>query len=162
MHGAWHAWARIKWLVDIAALLSHESEAEIERLYRRSVELGAGRSSAQALLLCSMLLALPLPTSLQQELERDRVTRWLVAIALDAMAGRGETELDDTVFGTVLMNLSHFLIGRGWRYKLFELGRKFRTPEDQIELPLPPSLHFLYPIIAIPRWVLRRARLSRT
>jgi hypothetical protein len=162
VHGAWHAWSRIKWLVDIAALLSQESEVEIQRLYRRSVELGGGRSSAQALLLGSRLLGLRLPAPLKRELERDRGTRWLVAIAMDAMAGRGERELDDTVFGTVLMNFSHFLIARGWRYKLFELGRKFRTPEDQIELPLPAPLHFLYPIIAVPRWVLRRARLSRS
>jgi hypothetical protein len=77
------------------------------------------------------------------------------------MSGRGATELDETVFGTVAMNLSHFLLGRGWRYKSSELARKFISAEDQFSMPLPSHLRFLYPILAIPRWVRRRSKLSR-
>src|SRR5206468_9642745 len=51
VHGATHAWSRIKWLADVAALLSGLPEKEIEPLYRRSLALGAGRSGGQALLL---------------------------------------------------------------------------------------------------------------
>ncbi len=162
VHGATHAWARLKWLADVAALLRKVGPEETERLYRRSIELGAGRSSAQALMLCARLLQLPLPSKLQPELRRDRPTQWLEELAISAMSGRGATELDDTVFGTVVINLSHFLLGRGWRYKYSELARKTRNPEDQLAMPLPPYLHFIYPILAVPRWVWRRYQLSRS
>src|SRR6185503_8385880 len=60
VHGATHAWSRLKWLADIAAFAAREPEA-VETLYRRSVALGAGRSGGQALLLAHDLLALPVP-----------------------------------------------------------------------------------------------------
>jgi hypothetical protein len=160
VHGATHAWARLKWLADVAAFLRNEGQAGTERLYRRSVELGVGRSSAQALLLCEKLLSLPLPDALARELKQDRKLAWLVKLAISAMAGRGPTELDFTVFGTVVINLSHFLLGKGWSYKRSELMRKLKNPEDQASLHLPPSLHFVYPLVAVPRWVWRRYRLS--
>ena len=160
VHGATHAWARLKWLADVAAFLRSEGPVETERLYRRSVELGVGRSSAQALLLSEQLLSLPLAEALSRELKRDRKLNWLVSLAISAMAGRGATELDKTVFGTVVINLSHFLLGKGWSYKRSELIRKLKNPEDQASLHLPPSLHFVYPLVAVPRWVWRRYRLS--
>ena len=161
VHGATHAWARLKWLADVAALLKSEGPAETERLYRRSLELGVGRSSAQALLLCNELLSLPLPEALARELRQDSKLKWLESLAISAMAGRGATELDSTVFGTVVINLSHFLLGKGWSYKRSELIRKLKNPEDQASLDLPAPLHFVYPLVALPRWVWRRYKLSR-
>ena len=161
VHGAAHAWARLKWLADVAALLRKLGAAEAERLYRRSIQLGAGRSSAQALLLCSELMSLPLAPELERELKRDPATRRLTQLALSAMSSRGATELDDTVFGTVVINLSHFLLGKGWRYKFGELTRKTVNPEDRLSLRLPPYLRFMYPVLAVPRWIWRRYRLSR-
>jgi len=161
VHGAGHAWARLKWLADVGALLSRLDPAELERLYRSSVKLGAGRSPAQALLLCSSLLSLKLPEELEKELRRDPSNRLLERLAISAMSAHGATELDDTVLGTVVINISHFLIGRGWRYKYGELARKTVNPEDRFTLPLPRCLHFLYPVLAVPRWVGRRYRLSR-
>ncbi len=128
VHGATHAWARLKWLADVAAFLRTEGPAETERLYRRSLELGVGRSSAQALLLCEELLSLPLPEALARELRRDRKLKWLESLAISAMAGRGVTELDSTVFGTVVINVSHFMLGKGWSYKRSELIRKLKIP----------------------------------
>jgi hypothetical protein len=161
VHGAGHAWARLKWIADVGALVSRVSPAELDRLYRASVKLGAGRSPAQALLLCSRLLSLKLPEELETELRSDPANRLLERLAISAMSGHGATELDDTVWGTVVINISHFLIGRGWRYKYGELARKSINPEDRFTLPLPRYLHFLYPFLAVPRWVGRRYRLSR-
>jgi hypothetical protein len=162
VHGATHAWARLKWLADVAALLQRVGAEETERLYRSSIALGAGRSSAQALLLCSELLSLPLPADLLHEIREDAGTRWLADLAVRAMSSRGATELDDTVFGTVVINLSHFLLQPGWRHKYNELVRKTRNPEDQLTMPLPSYLSFIYPVLAVPRWIWRRYRLSRS
>jgi hypothetical protein len=161
VHGATHGWSRLKWLADVAALLGGKPPAETERLHRVAESLGAGRSSAQALLLSSELLSLPLPPQLRQELESDRATRWLAQLACGAMAGHGATELDDTMFGTVGINFAHFLMGRGLRYKLSELARKLSNAEDRVILPLPPYLRFLYPVLAAPLWIWRRRRVSR-
>jgi hypothetical protein len=159
VHGATHAWSRLKWLADVAALLAREDGAEIERLYRKSVELGAGRSSAQALLLCSQLLATQLPRSLVQELEADRATRWLVRVAMRSMAGaHGVTELDETVLGTVPIHFSHFLMKPGGKYILSELKRKAGGRPTAASRSLPPFLRFLHPLVAVPLWLRTRAR----
>jgi hypothetical protein len=154
VHGATHAWSRLKWIADVAALLSHHPPSQIEQLYRTSLRLGVGRCSAQALLLSAELFELPLPHELASELRRDRVTRWLVRVALDTMAG--ETELDDTVLGTVPIHLSHFALVRGWRYKAGEAYRKSLSPQDRATLNLPRPLHFLYPLLLLPLWLRRR------
>lgn len=156
VHGATHAWSRLKWLADAAALLSRFDPAEIERLYRRSLQLGVGRCSAQALLLCQQLLELRLPPTLLDELRADRITRLLAGMAVGAMSR--QDELDDTVFGTVPIHLSHFLLGRGYRHKIAELARKLSNHEDQARIQLPRPLHFLYPLISLPSWIFRRLR----
>lgn len=161
VHGATHGWSRLKWLADVAAMLARQGQDGIVRLHRCAQSLGGGRSSAQALLLCEALLDLPLPAALREELAADRPLRWLGGIAVGAMTGRGATELDDTMFGTVPLNFAHFLLGRGPRYKASELLRKLSHPEDRMLLPLPGALHFLYPVLAPPLWVVRRYRVSR-
>ena len=156
VHGATHAWSRLKWIADVAALLSHMEPAEAERLYRASLDLQVGRCSAQALLLCHQLFDLALPPSLLAELRADRKTVWLAKVALATMAG--EEELDDTVLGTVPIHLSHFALGRGWRYKLAEANRKALSPYDRAAMPLPRPLHFLYPLLVLPSWLWRRIK----
>lgn len=158
VHGATHAWSRLKWLADVAALVAADEEAEIERLYRRSVELGAGRSAAQALLLCSKLLGTRLPERLDGALSADLATRWLVRVALSSMARPGERELDETVLGTVPIHLSHFLLKRGRQYKWSELKRKSAGRPTASPRTLPNFLRFLHPILAVPLWLSSRAR----
>jgi hypothetical protein len=159
VHGATHAWSRLKWIADVAALLSGFDATEVERLYRASLRLGVGRCSAQALLLCHQLFETALPPSLLAELRSDRKAVWLARVALRTMAGRYvETELDDTVLGTVPIHLSHFALRPGWRYKLAEANRKMLSPHDRASMNLPPALGFLYPILLLPRWIGRRIR----
>jgi hypothetical protein len=161
VHGATHAWSRMKWIADVGALLKDCDSHELERLYRRSLTLGVGRCSAQALLLCEELFALKLPPPLSAALKSDPATRWLVRIALTAMAGRNaETELDDTVLGTVPIHMSHFLLARGWRYKASEVRRKSLSHHDRVIIALPRPLHFLYPLLLMPSWLWRRIRPS--
>jgi hypothetical protein len=107
--------------------------------------------------LCAHLFGTVLPTELKQRLESDRVSRWLADIALGTMAGRyAATELDDTVLGTLSIHLSHFALGRGWRFKARELSSKLNNRDDRMRYALPRPLHFLYPVISLPSWVRRR------
>ncbi|HEY0044800.1 MAG TPA: nucleotidyltransferase family protein [Allosphingosinicella sp.] len=150
VHGSTHAWSRIKWLADLNALLKDEDGAEIERLYRRSLELGAGRATAQGLLLCADLLGLALPKALERELRRDRWTRFMCRVAMRAMLhGDASTELNEAVLGTVRIHFAHLVMQRGLAYKVSELRRKFGLDEGNAVSAA---------LLAGPRWLARRAR----
>jgi hypothetical protein len=162
IHGATHAWSRLKWIGDVAALLSAGPEGETERLYRASQSLGAGRTTGQALLLSKRLFDLPLPPALEQELEADKKTRWLVDLALRTLTkGDGAEEVDESLLGTAPIHLSQLFLVEGWRFKASELLRKSSSPMDRVAVPLPSRLHFLYPLLLVPLWLWRRARIRR-
>ena len=157
VHGASSAWFRLKWIADVGALLGGRRPEEIDRLYRRSQELGAGRAAAQALLLCERLLATPVPAALAAELRSDRINRWLLTIALRKLAGRTLTaELDEKLLGTGTLHLMQFALLPGLRFKYAELRRRLIFPAERIAVPLPKAFGFLYPLVAVSRRLGRR------
>ncbi|HEX8380682.1 MAG TPA: nucleotidyltransferase family protein [Allosphingosinicella sp.] len=159
VHGASSAWFRLKWIADVGALLGSSPPAEIERLYRRSQALGAGRAPAQALLLCERLFATELPAALAAELRSDPVNRWLLAVSLRKLAGRTITaELDEKLLGTGTIHLMQFALLPGLKFKFAELRRQLVNPADRVAVPLPSALGFLYPLVAMRRVLARRGR----
>lgn len=125
VHGGAHAWSRLKWIADVAALIAPADDAEIARLYARSQAMGAGRSVAQALLLCADLFDRDLPPELEAALRREPIVRALVRTARGSMTrGGADVELDSLVFGTTPIHAAHFFLQRGWRYKWLEARRK--------------------------------------
>jgi Uncharacterised nucleotidyltransferase len=158
MHGALHWWNRLKWLADVNALIASMPEDGVERLVRAAEARGAGRAAAQALLLCRKLLQTPLPTSLTAKLDKGVTMRWLEATAVKAMTtGHGERDPHEVRFGTTRGSLSTFLLSRGWRYQLAELGVHLTNPTDVLTVPLPKPLQFLYPVLRLPLWAWRHA-----
>ena len=158
VHGASSAWFRLKWIADVGALIGGCPPEEIERLYRVSQALGAGRAPAQALLLCERLFATPLPPALAAELRSDRVNRWLLAVALRKLAGRTLTaELNQKWLGTGTIHLMQFALLPGLKFKYAELRRQLVNPLDRVAVPLPKALAFLYPLVAVSRRLGRRA-----
>ncbi|MEA3038969.1 MAG: hypothetical protein QOE79_1482 [Sphingomonadales bacterium] len=157
VHGATHAWSRLKWLADVAALVSREPPEETERLYRRAAGFGAGRSAAAALLLSHELLGLPLDSRFEAELRATGAVRFLIAVACDAMVrGGADAELDESVLGTVGVHLSHFRMARGLAYKLSEARRKLASVGAAADEP--SWLRALAPVRALPLWLSRRRR----
>ena len=125
VHGASSAWFRLKWIADFAGLLGGCDGGAIERLYRRSQELGAARSAAQALIVAHALFDLPVAPHLLAELERSAVNRWLAAIALGELrAARSPTERR---LGTAMIHLSQLLLKPGIRFGWNELRRQVRA-----------------------------------
>lgn len=155
VHGATHGWARLKWLADVNALLARRSPAAVTDAYRGALDCGAGRAAGQGLLLCHRLLGLAVDERLRGALESDKRTAFMVAVALNLLAGRYvETELDDSRFGTVPLHLSHFLIQRGIGPKLGLLAQKLRTPFGADEAGAPGLARRA---LSVPRWLWRRA-----
>ena len=160
VHGAQHAWSRLKWLADLNALVATNA-ADIEQLYRHAQKIGAGLCAGQALLLCQRLLALNLPVPVADKIQADKRVQRLAAIALAAMtARRTETEADAGFLGVTRSVGTQFLLGQGWRFYAAQCRTASAGTFDVIGLPLPPSLYFLYPILRLPLWLWRRARLA--
>lgn len=126
VHGAWSSWFRLKWISDFGALLHCCSPGEIERLFARSQELGAGRCAGQALLLSDRLFcSLEGCDGLRQSLMTDRSTRELVRIALHLLTGK-PVEPTASVLRTLAIHAAEFLLLPGASFKLSELVAQSR------------------------------------
>ena len=49
-----------------------------------------------------------------------------------------------------------FLFGRGTRFLLAQGAIAVTAPADVLRWPLPPALRFVYPLVRLPSWVMRR------
>lgn len=165
VHGAEHSWSRIKWLADVGALLATIPSADIEGLYRAAQQRGSGGCVAQALLLCGGLLGVELPAALRAELRRTATAPLLEALALDAMLGRGQAYVDlaSCVFETLRVLLSLFLLGgASYVYVWREITRLFFFSEDVAAFALPRRLTWVYVILRLPLWALRRLNMLKS
>lgn len=153
-HGAHHGWFRLKWLADVAALITHEGPEGAERRYREARALGVGRCAAQGLLLMHTLLGLPLDAAFVAALRADPVHRRLVAVAMGAMAGRFEAEEHASPYARTMLPVlfASLLLRRGLGYKWRELASLAANPVDRATGRLPRGLGFLYPVLGGLRW----------
>jgi hypothetical protein len=127
IHGASSAWFRLKWIADFAGLLGWRGADELDHLYRRSQELGAGRSAGQALLLSDRLFGtLRSVPRLKEELLGDRSTRQLYRVAFRLLVSE-HGEPTEHPFGTLPIHWTQFLMLQGPSYKLSELLRQARA-----------------------------------
>ncbi|MFL6730246.1 MAG: nucleotidyltransferase family protein [Sphingomicrobium sp.] len=130
VHGASSLWFRLKWITDLAALLSHCSADEIERLCRRSQELGAGRAADQALLLADDLYGSLTDTGLADRLQQSRAARWLASAAFSQLVANTEgREPTATLLGTLAIHWTQLLLlpDAG-----FAAGEAYRQVRDSI------------------------------
>lgn len=162
VHGAQHAWSRLKWLADLNALVSANA-ADIPRLYRHAQGVGAGRCAAQALLLCNRLFNLSLPAGLANEIAGDRTAQRLATIAVKTMADPYvEAEAARGFVSTTRVMFAQFLLGKGWAFFAAQWRVESVRILNVVDLPLPPALQFLYPPLRLPLWLWRRAKSAVT
>jgi hypothetical protein len=128
VHGASSAWFRLKWITDFAALASRRSPNELEQLYARSQELGAGRAAAQALLTADRLYGTLSGSTLGRSLRRSRANRLLADAALQQLAGAADPiEPTSVRFGTWRIHWTQFLLRPGLGFKVEEFARQIGT-----------------------------------
>jgi hypothetical protein len=158
VHGAQHAWSRLKWLADFDALAS-ATGADLLLGYRHAESIGAGRCAGLALLLCHQLFDLDLPTVLSDEIDRDRNVRRLATIAIDTMCDDyAEADKRRSFASAMRILRAQFLLGKGPAFFVAQYSTEAVRTLDLIELPLPPALHFLYPALRLPLWLWRRVK----
>jgi hypothetical protein len=154
VHGASHAWSRLKWLADLAAIVAPLEPHQRLTLHRRAIALGGGRCSAVALALCDRLLGVELPVELARAVRRDPRTRALVALAQQTIQGVREVSERPLAGDRIL--LSHLLFADDTGFLRGELRRQWTSLHDRRRLRLPQRLHVLYHIARIPLWAWRR------
>jgi hypothetical protein len=164
VHGAQHAWSRLKWLADVNALVA-ANNADVALLYRHAQNKGAGVCAGAALILCNRFFDLSLPAALADRIQGDRRSKLSAAIAVRTMAERyAEAEPARSSISVMRVTLAQFLLGKGWAFYLAECRVATVRILDLVELPLPPALQFLYPVLRLPLWLWRQAcylRLAR-
>ena len=150
VHGTACGWFRLKWLADLNALILEASPEELERLHRHAESRGAGASSALALSMCAAVFDRAVPAAILARVDGLWSLRQLKALCLGCL----EVEtvslwrsfsislLQASAEGCLLIELDSWTIGLS----------------DAIKFPLPRPLHFLYRIIRLPSWLLRRLR----
>jgi hypothetical protein len=108
------------------------------------------------------MLGVELPAALRAELRRTATAPLLEAIAVDAMLGRvaqADVELAARAFGNLRVLLSLFLLGGGsYVYVWREITRLFFFSEDVAAFALPRRLTWVYVILRLPLWALRRLK----
>jgi Uncharacterised nucleotidyltransferase len=158
VHGASHAWSRLKWLADLAALVEGLNAAELAALRERAKLLGAGRCADVALCLCAEVLDLPAARGLAPRLRRDWRTRALVSLSIHAMTGAGGREIEDRALVADGILASQLLFADGWRFVLSEIRRQWVSLDDRRRLRLPHRWRGVYHLVRAPLFVWRRLR----
>jgi hypothetical protein len=155
VHGAQHAWSRLKWLADLNALASVNTDDIVGR-YHHAQRIGAGHCAGQALLLCHRLLDLNIPPGLEEEIRSHGRSERLVRVAMKTMADTyAEAEPGRGSIGQMRVLLAQFLLGDGLAFFWAECRTATVRILDLVDLPLPPGLQFLYPLLRLPLWLWR-------
>lgn len=160
-HGARHGFSRLKWLADVAALLARASADEIETLHARASALGVERASGLTLRLCQRLLKLPLPEALSDRLKQDRALGPMVALCMDFLTGGGAAEAETRPLYLYRLAMLQLLLNGRRDQLAAEIRLRWASPRDHITLPLPPWAGFLYPLLRLPLFLVRRLRALR-
>jgi hypothetical protein len=157
MHGAHHAWFRLKWLADLAAWLKILPEETIGACYRQACAHHVGPSAAQALRLCEMLFGTVLPPALSASLAADAKTAKLVDFALAEIATvKEQPHGGDTLPHRIRSTFYLFqLIPRRADFARNLLSFAFRA-DDLAVVQLPPALFLFYLPLRPFLWLWRR------
>ena len=154
LHGAMHAWSRLKWLLDVAILIRDTPPADLDALLRRNRGGPAAGALHQAIALCWRLFT---PPTAEPRTGRPWRAPLLTAAAMHTIAGHGAREIEDTGFGTTLKNLSHYLLWLRPGYLRAELRFDLTDmSRDDSEVPHGLPVWLYRPA----SWLLRRLRSS--
>ncbi len=154
LHGAGHAWFRLKWLADIFVLLTQAGDTGQHQLLATAKQHGLERPVLQAMHLCRDLFGL----RLVKTAERLSIPAiMLIDIAAEALLEEDvSAPTTSSDFVPKRLALSHLLLRRGWRYRAEELRLNLSSPVDWQQLPVSARQHWMYPLLRVPLWLKRR------
>jgi Uncharacterised nucleotidyltransferase len=151
LHGTKHRWASLKWICDVAELVTAYASLDWEGVRQRAAAIGGERMLRLGLLLAAGLLEAPLPPEVVRWLPGDAVARALAAeVDAGLFASSGPPPGAGNLFYLRAMT-------SGWSRARYCLHlATIPTSEDWERLPLPPALApGAYPLHVL--WLLGRS-----
>lgn len=154
IHGAEHAWFKVKWLVDLVHLIK-AIEFDWDKVINRAKELHSLKEIRLAWELLEQLYYLPKPTPISKVklsfLDRFRVKYILGQLVYDGQFCDTKKEKILNVLYTISLNKKS-IISKELIYK------NLTNTTDWLTLPLPESLFFLYFPLRPFIWVYRKLK----
>jgi hypothetical protein len=162
LHGANHAWFRLRWLVDIAMVL-RQGGFSWDGLYRLARRLDAESAVNQAVILCRELLWAPVPDAIIRLALADKKAQKSARLALPIIAAADYEPERLTMRNHLYYRRKRYELSiySGWRGKVTYLHGLFSPSEHDVKLvTLPQYLYSLYYLLRPFTWLYRRARPS--
>lgn len=151
-HGAESGWIRFKWLADVHAVVTGLSPCQLESHFGHAERLGVGPSAALALALCERIFGQTIPPALRGEIRRSWALRELERRSLANMAAASDQPgLRQRLAMSLLTAWLQRCLGA-------QIGLMLAGTTEVVALPLPRPLYFLYPILRVPLYLIRRMR----
>lgn len=142
LHGAKEQWHKLKWIVDVAALLASHPRLDLAALRGRTTLQGCGRMLDLALLLTHRLFAIPAAVP-----STDRVVTQLADRVLERLDRTAQAPP-----GPYVVSSFHWLLRERQQDRLRYAARTLFTPRvaHYRRLPLPPALRWLHVPLKLP------------
>ncbi|MFZ0844432.1 MAG: nucleotidyltransferase family protein [Pseudolabrys sp.] len=159
-HGANHGWERLRWLVDLAAVLP--GAGAIEKLVDDADRARLGPAFLQALVLANELLGLAVDTRHLEAARRNPAVKWLDfclrqfhgrTLWLQRSQAKSWEWLWRFSIWFFIYNLS---LKADWRYRRYQCAAMWVHPPDWDVVRLPAALFWLYPLVRPLAWMKRR------
>ena len=154
-HGLEHYWHRLKWLCDIAMLVTVIDDTRAARALARCREERLDSAVSAALELCREALHAELPPAALAPPLDGRRARMIVRLSRRAWVPAGVVR---TIAMHVEMQAARIFVKPGAGFGLHEVLRFFISPYDFAEVDLPDRLFFLYVPLRPVLWLRRRLR----
>lgn len=146
VHGAKHHWQCLKWLLDVDRLVRRNPGISWVRVQEQARDAGVHRILGLGLSLCNNLLQTPLPSEIQQAIDRDRSLAALRGIVMQGLQSNHSPA--ESEHHRLMLQLRERLSDRLWY--LLRLG--WQPTESEWEaIALPRPLHFAYHMVRVGR-----------
>jgi hypothetical protein len=151
VHGAVHAWYRLKWLCDIPAMIHHLTETKMENFWEQSKKLGTSRMVQQGLELSTEFLAMPSPRLLSQYSRKTANRSYLNKYATKAIINPDKNIITNLPLAQKLFNIPKVLryamsLRSDMSYKRKQLSRYLTIFQDWNVIRLPDNRHSAHPL----------------
>jgi hypothetical protein len=160
VHGAGHAWERLRWLVDLAALLREPGTIDLALADAEAV--GLGGAMLHAVMLAHEWLGVTVEPSHLARARTSAQVWWLDRILAHLYADSAWYEMPAPGSFKAIMRYSlwqrlyRLSLKSDWRCMRRQILRECFSPVDFETVNLPDSLFFLYPLVRPMGWLVRR------
>lgn len=157
LHGALHAWFRLRWLCDVGLMLTNK-ENSWDKLYRLAEKLGLTAAVNQAVILAHELLGAPIPDRITAKIEKDKKAQRLVCMAQSMIVANSYLH-DDLKINMLYYQkkMYELALRSGFKNKLAYLKAHFMPSDaDLASVSISETLYPLYYLVRPITWLSRQ------